>query len=177
MRKKNWGRKLSGVFLAGFGVVIALLMISGTSAYMTDHREIINRITAGCNETGTEEEFPEPEPVIPGESVIKKVRVRNRGSVECYVRVSVLVSEGTVVLEGLDMKNWVQENGFYYYRSTLKPGENTTYLFTGIKTDKTADGESVTVTVAEESIQACHAGNFYRDYREAWDHYRGGEMV
>lgn len=50
--------------------------VSGTSAYLTDHEERINQITAGYNETGIEEEFPTPTPAAPGETIVKKYVLR-----------------------------------------------------------------------------------------------------
>lgn len=58
MRKKK-KRRTAGITV-GCGICVLTLFcaVSGTSAYLTDHEERINQITAGYNETGIEEEFP-----------------------------------------------------------------------------------------------------------------------
>lgn len=174
MRKR--AGKLMMVLITGcFLFLLSVLIFSGTSAYLTDHQKIINRITAGYNETETEEEFPSPTPVSPGEAAVKKVCVRNQGSVACYIRVSLSVSQGEVTLEGLDTENWIREEEFYYYRHVVNPGMSTSELFTGVTPQNIRDVEEIAVTVIEESVQACNAGVPYRDYKEAWEHYRGGE--
>lgn len=172
--KKNGRRRLTVFIAVWLFLWLTVVILSGTSAYLTDHGEIINRITAGYNETETEEEFPDPDPVSPGEMVVKKVRVRNQGPVPRYIRISLAVSQGNVVLEGLDTENWIQEDEFYYYRHVVNPGDSTSELFEGVIPENCKEAESITVTVMEESVQACDAGVPYRNYREAWKHYRGG---
>ena len=128
---------------------------SGTSAYLTDHEERIKQITAGYNETGTEEEFPTPTPTAPGETIVKKVRVQNRGAVPCYIRISLAVSEGSVSLEGLNTTEWTNgKDGYYYYRNVVEPGGSTEDLFAGVRIGGNPEADSVTVTVYEESVQA-----------------------
>ena len=72
MKKTN--RRKAGAAAAAFclGLPAALGVITGTSAYMTDHAEKVNRITVGWNTTEIEEEFPSPTPAAPGDTVAKK---------------------------------------------------------------------------------------------------------
>lgn len=149
---------------------------AGTSAYLTAHLEILNRLTVGWNDTVTEEEFPTPTPVPPGESVVKKVRIKNTGPVPCYIRASLLVSEGTVTLEGMDTEHWADgKDGYYYYKDVVQPGGSTEELFTAVSVGQAPVGDTVTVTVYEESVQAFHGSGAYKTYKEAWEHYLGGE--
>lgn len=173
MSRKKKTKMAAAVF--GICVLTAIGVIAGTSAYLTDNAEVVNEIWAGWNETKTEEEFPTPTPVSPGETVIKKVQIRNTGKVPCYIRVALIVSEGTVTLEGLDTESWVDgQDGYYYWQNVVQPGESTGELFTGVRVDHQTESETVTVTVYEESVQAVCGSVPYKDYREAWKYYLGG---
>lgn len=175
-RRKKRRNRLAGNFIgACLGTGVFFMAITGTGAWMTDHDRILNQMTAGYNDSTIEEEFPSPTPAEPGETVAKEVKIRNSGPVPCYIRVSVLISEGEVTLEGLDTTNWLyEEDGFYYYKKAVEPGESTDSLFTGVKTDAASGNSQLTVTVVEESVQAVSGGIPYKDYQEAWKNYRGG---
>lgn len=156
--------------------IAVISAVSGTSAYMTDQEEVVNQVTVGHNTTETEEEFPTPTPVPPGDSVVKKVRVTNQGNVPCYIRVSVTFSESGVQMEEMDTENWVQEaDGYYYYKHVVNPGDSTTYLFQNV-TIPDAEKEEIKVNVYEESVQSTHGSEPYTDYKDAWQHYKGGEQ-
>ena len=175
MKKTN--RRKAGAAAAAFclGLPAALGVITGTSAYMTDHAEKVNCITVGWNTTEIEEEFPSPTPAAPGDTVAKKVRIRNTGSVPCYIRAALLVSEGTVTPGEMDTDLWIDgEDGYYYYRDVVQPGDSTTELFTGVRIDQEPEGDTVAVTVYEESVQAFVGTVPCKDYQEAWKHYQGG---
>ena len=175
MRKKK-KRRTAGITV-GCGICVLTLFcaVSGTSAYLTDHEERINQITAGYNETGIEEEFPTPTPAAPEETIVKKVRVKNYGAVPCYIRISVAVSEGSVTLEGLNTTGWTDgKDGYYYYRNVVEPGSSTEDLFAGVRIEGNPEADSVTVTVYEESVQAFDGTVLYEDYQKAWEYYRGG---
>lgn len=171
-RRKRVGTEAA---VLGFCALAAAGVIAGTTAYLTDHTVITNEISAGWNETETVEEFPSPTPVAPGETVVKKVRIQNKGEVPCYIRAALIVSEGTVTLEGLNTELWVDgQDGYYYYRDVVQPGDSTGEFFTGVKVDRQTEEDTVTVTVYEESIQAMHGSVPYKDYKEAWNYYLGG---
>ena len=70
----------------------------------------------GHNTSTIDEEFPTPTPVPPGKSVVKRVKIRNEGSVACYIRAALIFSEPIEAIEGLDTENWVKgEDDYYYY--------------------------------------------------------------
>lgn len=109
----------------------------GTSAYFTDHESVWNRMVFGHNTSTIDEEFPTPTPVPPGKSVVKRVKIRNEGSVACYIRAALIFSEPIEAIEGLDTENWVKgEDDYYYYKKPVSEGESTTELFTGIALQK-----------------------------------------
>ncbi len=165
---------------AGFlccSLIAVISAVSGTTtAYLSDHVQVNNQFTIGNNTTTVEEEFPTPTPVPPGESVVKKVCIENQGEVPCYIRVALSYSEDIISLEGLDTVNWVDGNdGYYYYKKVVEVGETTTKLFTGVSIDQEAENTNINVNVFAESVQAADGSIPYKDYKDAWAHYEGGE--
>ena len=65
-------------------VLLAVLLLAGAAAsagiyaYLSAEDSRVNRLTFGQNVIETEEEFPTPDPK-PGDSIEKKVRVKNTG--------------------------------------------------------------------------------------------------
>ena len=160
-------------FLAG----AAIWLLPGTSAYFTDHENVWNRMVFGHNTSTIDEEFPTPTPVPPGKSVVKRVKIRNEGSVACYIRAALIFSEPIEAIEGLDTENWVKgEDDYYYYKKPVSEGESTTELFTGIRVAKEMEQKELEVSVYEESVQIQKGNMVFHGYREAWDAYeRGGQ--
>ena len=75
------------------------------------------------------EEFEEPEP---GQETCKNPKAVNTGSVPCYVRAKVFLSDSRIALDYEDYLNtgaWRKEDGWYYYNGILQPGETTPALF------------------------------------------------
>lgn len=84
--KKKKKRMLSIAGMCCCGFLAAATAISGSSAYQTDHDEVVNIIRTGNNTIIPDEDFPTPTPVPSSGSVVKKVRAKNTGDVPCYVR-------------------------------------------------------------------------------------------
>ena len=118
-------------------VLLAVLLLAGAAAsagiyaYLSAEDSRVNRLTFGQNVIETEEEFPTPDPK-PGDSIEKKVRVKNTGDVPCFVRTQILFSngdaEGISTLE-LNEADWTerQEDGYHYYTSSLSGKAVPTY--------------------------------------------------
>ena len=80
--KKKKKRMLSIAGMCCCGFLAAVTAVSGTSAYLTDHEEIVNVINMGHNEIIPPEVFPPiPTPVPPSGSIVKKVQAKNTGDV------------------------------------------------------------------------------------------------
>ena len=175
--KKKTRRLLLFAGAVGYGMAAAVWLLPGTSAYFTDHESTWNRMVFGHNASTITEEFPTPTPVPPGKSVVKKVKIRNEGSVTCYIRAAVVFSEPIEALEGLDTENWIKgEDDYYYYKNPVAKGECTTELFTGIRTTKEMKQKELEVSVYEETIQIQKGNLIFGDYQEAWNAYeRGGQ--
>ena len=95
---------IAGMCCCGFLAVATA--ISGSSAYQTDHDEVVNIIRTGNNTIIPDEDFPTPTPVPSSGSVVKKVRAKNTGDVPCYVRAYITCSEPVKEFTGLDTTNW-----------------------------------------------------------------------
>lgn len=175
--KKRAKKRYLLVGVLGTGLAAAVWLLPGTSAYFTDHESVRNRLVFGHNTTVINEEFPTPTPVPPGKTAAKKVKIKNEGSVPCYIRVALVFSEPVERLEGLDDKNWIKgEDDYYYYKTPVKMGESTTPLFTGIQVGKNMEQQELEVSVYEESIQVQKGNTVFQDYQEAWKVYeRGGQ--
>lgn len=150
--------------------LLAALVAFGTVAHFSGEAHVTNVITTGqiditLNEY-TKDENGEPiswpsngiSGVMPGQSVDKLVSVKSEaGSGDAWVRVQVdtlivpagatLESEERLPDNGMlifnfDTDNWiVGEDGYYYYRDSLKAGDTTPELFTTVTFDKTMPNE------------------------------------
>lgn len=107
--KKKKKRMLSIAGMCCCGFLAAATAISGSSAYQTDHDEVVNIIRTGNNTIIPDEDFPTPTPVPSSGSVVKKVRAKNTGDVPCYVRAYITCSEPVKEFTGLDTTNWVKQ--------------------------------------------------------------------
>ena len=127
-------------------VICAAILAAGTLAYFSDDATAHNVITTGgvvieLVETGEDgKPFPEEgiSGVMPGESVTKRVTVKNTGMSEAWVRVradmevkdstgKVMTGEHPIELTGKDSK-WVAKDGYYYYTEPVAPGAETKAL-------------------------------------------------
>jgi hypothetical protein len=168
-------------------LLLMILGIGGSAAYLTAYRQNVNQIAAGHNTTRIEETFPDPDsiPIEDNPEYEKTVWVSNCTGgeegfgVDCYVRVRLLYSNSdigrAVTLKNLNTTDWVyEEDGYYYYKHRLKEGESTKALFTGfsIDADLVEDTYSpyirdFSISVYEESVQA----EGFSDYTAAWFYF------
>lgn len=161
-------------------VLLAVLLLAGAAAsagiyaYLSAEDSRVNRLTFGKNIIETEEEFPTPDP-RPGDSIEKKVRVKNTGDVPCFVRTQILFSngeaEGVSTLE-LNTTDWTerQEDGYHYYKHILPVGKNSADLLTAVKIADSAHLEELKdfqIIVYSESVQS--EGYADGQFREAFE--------
>lgn len=161
-------------------ILLAVLLLAGAAAsagiyaYLSAEDSRVNRLTFGQNIIETEEEFPTPDP-RPGDSIEKKVRVKNTGDVPCFVRTRILFSngeaEGVSTLE-LNTTDWTerQEDGYHYYKHILPVGKNSADLLTAVKIADSAHLEELKdfqIIVYSESVQS--EGYEEGQFREAFE--------
>lgn len=159
----------------------ALICGMGTTwAYFTYSRMADNTFHVGNNSIEIVEEYEPPRKLETGENVfLKRVQVKNTGSVPCFVRVfadfsdyairehAEISSDGTIYhiaeayAEHLPY-GWVfigeDESllgGFYYYTKPLEPGTTTVSLFEKIKCsfDSADQIRPFDILIAAESVQ------------------------
>ena len=89
--------------------------------------------------------------VMPGEVVDKVVYVANTGDCDFYARVSLGKTVTNNVPAGvlnpdmmelnLNTADWTEKSGWYYYKAALKPGEETSPLFTTVSFSRDMSNE------------------------------------
>lgn len=191
---RDWGRACAG---PAAGIAAALLsgvvLLGAAYAYMTDRASTENVIYVGHNVSEIEESYTPPTLTEGVNSYEKSVVVRNKGSVDCFVRVYLAFSdseaEGHSELSG-DGQTWYQaaeyaqhlpagwisgRDGYYYYARPLKSGEATTALIKSVRTtyESAEEVRSYDLIVYEETVQAKdESGEEYTGedaYVRAWE--------
>lgn len=135
---------------AALALCCLAVLATGTLAYFTAEETAQNVITMGSlkmelvelNEDG--KPWEDVENIVPGMEVTKKAYVENNGSVDFYTRVKIttryvneqgkkLPELNTGLVELNLSEDWkLDEDGFYYYTESVKPGEETEPLFTTV---------------------------------------------
>ena len=119
MKKEKRMLSIAGMCCCGFLAVATA--ISGSSAYQTDHDEVVNIIRTGNNTIIPDEGFSDTDTGSIQRISSKKVRAKNTGDVPCYVRAYITCSEPVKEFTGLDTTNWVKGNdGYYYYKKLFR---------------------------------------------------------
>lgn len=136
---------------AALALCCLAVLATGTLAYFTAEETAQNVITMGAlkmvlvelNEKG--EPWTDVENIVPGMEVTKKAFVKNTGTVDFYTRVKITkrfvpaqgdempeLNTGLVELN-INEKYWeLRNDGFYYYKEPVAPGEETKPLFTTV---------------------------------------------
>lgn len=158
-------KKWSLVFLLA-GII--LMMVPFSIAYLTHVETKENRMTIGHNDVMIEEDFTPPKGWGSDTEYEKVVKVRNKGSVPCYIRVYVALSDTDIpaVLDH-DTTQWGQKSdGYWYYDSIVDPGAATSPLFTKVSIGDAGAEQLKTfdIIVYAESVQA----EGYSDARSAF---------
>lgn len=115
--------------------------------------------------------------------------VKEDGAVDCYVRMYCEYADSTAEdITDIDFNttDWTakQDDGYYYYKKKLSPGESTKPLFTKVTVkSEEGDGHSVADIISNvydfdlicyaESVQAYDAkgDTYYTDYSSAWEYW------
>lgn len=174
-----------------FLVAAALLLLSvtgyGTLAYTVVEGKAVNVITSGDVDIKLHETADHGKPfpvggvqgVVPGETYTKIVRVENSGEETAWVclRVETEVTladgsrgDGSCVSLDIDKTHWARgEDGLYYYKSPLAPGELTRPIFTQVQFDPAMgnvyQGSKIDIRVQALATQREHNGDTVWDAR------------
>lgn len=129
------GKVRKGVFVIG---IVSMLMIGSTFAYFQNSSHIENHFYTTEPKVYIEEKFNAQDQWIPGEEKQKEVRFGNAGKMAVVLRVKFVsgleenlmfshVSDQITLnfAESFDSEWQKGTDGWYYYKSVLKPGEQT----------------------------------------------------
>ncbi|MBE6669846.1 MAG: hypothetical protein E7601_06550 [Ruminococcaceae bacterium] len=168
-------------------VIIALLSVAayGTSAFFSHTQKATNVITTGnvkielqeisaSNANGGATPLEGEISVLPGAEITKTVKVKNVGSNSAWIRLSVdtafLLADGvsgtpdtSLIKFDLNTKNWTEKDGYYYYNTSLEPGETTEPLFTHVSfapsMDNTYQNSKALIDITAYATQKAHNGS------------------
>jgi predicted ribosomally synthesized peptide with SipW-like signal peptide len=136
--------------LAGALIAVCLSIAAyGTVAYFTAEDTAANTITAGNIEIDLLDSA-QPEDgitIMPGTESAKTVKVENTGDHPAYIRIlldkSIVLADGVegetdsrLIDMDINIKDWTEKDGYYYYNKPLAAGETTEPLFTKISFSK-----------------------------------------
>lgn len=154
-----------------FGAAMIFSVVLGTSfSYLTANDSAVNVLDVCSVEAPVVEKFTPPGQIHPGDRISKSPQMRNNGDSPCYVRMRFEFSDSDAekICETISGNaGWTKkEDGFYYWRTALKPGEETGTLFDMVLIKSTISQDEVipfSILVYGESV-GC--GNM--DMQQAW---------
>lgn len=165
MRKKENSLKRAAKGLARIQLpvlfLLCLMMVGVTAGFLVSTDSVLNRLSSGHNTAGIVENYDPPYSFANGDEITKEVKVRNEGSIPCYVRVFAEVSdpeERDAIDIDYNTSDWIKKSdGYYYYSRILKAGEESTPLFKTLTAKADADGFKI--ICYSETVQAYGFGS------------------
>ena len=162
-------------------LLLVIATVPDTSAFFTTKQVAHNVITSGAvvidlqettlNGNGEEKPYPK-DPVVgvmPGREHSKIVRVKNTGEQPAWIRIRVEISVEDAAGKQLpadkvsiqyDDQYWLEEDGYYYYKTKLAAGARTQPLFREVVFDTSMGNEyqnsTVTVEVIAHGVQSAN---------------------
>ena len=158
-------------------IFIFILGIRSTLAFFTSTISIPNIFTSLKYETTTTEDFTSPSNWKPGDVTPKTVITTNNSTVPIRVRISVEESwtdknnnslplaENNTLAAIINLDNrqdWIYENGYYYFKYDVEPGDATNSFIKSVTFNKDIVGEYV-CTTSSNSEQCDSASDTYQD--------------
>lgn len=113
--------------------LLCMMLVGVTTGFFVSTDSALNRLSCGHNTAGIVESYAPPASFAKGDEITKEVKVKNEGSVPCYVRVFAEVSDPEA-RDAIDIdyntSDWIKKSdGYYYYSRILKTGEESESLF------------------------------------------------
>ena len=157
--KENHVKKINKTTLIIFIVIIIALTTVVVQAYFTARFTKTNNINLGYNKIELLEDYKPPLTIEKNSTFKKEPYVRNTGDVECYVRMKSVVSDSRTKVNlnyNKDEFEYNEDDGYWYYKKALGPGDETPRLFTTVTIPEDADDivlEGFDIYVYAESVQ------------------------
>ena len=167
------------MYLIAAILVVLAMLCTGTLAYFTTRVVTHNVITTGgvdielveymLDADGKTVPFKNQQGIMPGSSVSKIVRVKNKDA-DAYIRVKVDVSTGKPA-DGMNLaedirldfntSDWTYADGWYYYNKVVAKGAMTTPLFEEVLFDGEGMGNEyqnadIAIDVSAQAVQAAN---------------------
>lgn len=188
MRRATGGLKKKLIVVTVAMGIVATSFAASTYSYFTDSiTSGANKITTGyaavqlMDVTSSSPDVGDLDPfvpirILPGYSVNKTVSAKNEGSYPLYLRVKI---QPAVVLDeryagreseidlslitfDIDRENWIERDGYYYYKNALKKNETAPSLMTAVNFSEEMGNlykdSTLTVNVRLEVVQANNNG-------------------
>lgn len=165
------------LFVAALILICLSTLAYGTVAFFTVDNTAHNIISSGVVDITVDEwadlDKTTPYPtdtitgIVPGMSVTKLVEITNSGDADAWVRIKVdksfvatIDTDPTLIQLDLNTTDWTEQDGYYYYKEALQPGETTAPLFTTVSFDTTMGNSYKNVTAKVNIIaQAVQSKN------------------
>ena len=160
-------------------ILLLIISIVGlTIAFFTNTIEIPNVFKTEVFKTEVTEEFVSPDNWTPGTTTSKRVHVKNIGSVEVAVRISLTekwISKDGTELSGIQNGNkaaiinfvntdyWIKDGNYYYYKQKLETNENTKDFLESVTFNKNINDdnnctENITANKKENICESSKSG-------------------
>jgi len=171
-------RRRQKIVLFAMVMICIAVLASGTMAFFTAEETAYNVITTGVLSMDLVEETADGQPwpeegvsgVMPGMQVDKIPYVVNDGGIDFWTRICVTmkVSGGDALSDryislNINRDKWTEKDGYYYYKSALKPGEETEPLFTKVSFAQNMPNKymnaRIEIDVHAEAVQSRNNGS------------------
>ena len=166
-------------------VICVAIAAVGTLAFFNTEAVAHNVITTGGVEIAVQEwadegktqPFKDLSDIMPSMTVTKIAEIKNTGASAAWVRVKLtpaieladaVLPDGFTVNTGLvkpdvNTADWTEgEDGYFYYKEALKPGETTAPVLNSVTFDVAMgneyQGATATVTVTAQAVQTANNG-------------------
>ena len=158
-------------YFTATGTAHNVLTMGNIGIKLNDKTEVVENGETKLVEFTTE--YPNGMPVMPATEASKIVSVKNTGSAPAWVRVKIekTVEPADAAVTGLDTKyvelnydteNWVEKDGFWYYKSILEPGRTTPNLFDKVTFSKDMGNDYMNckfnIIVSAQAVQSDNNG-------------------
>ena len=168
------------LLLIAVAAIVVTVFSQGTLAYYTTVGKATNVVTSGNikfiihEKTAEGNDFPEEGVyVVPGDVVSKRVSIENLCEHPFYLRVKPVYGiNGTDELTAdecfgldIDRQNWIEKDGWFYYKDIVQPGETTPAVFTEVEIigEKAFFGcKGIVELVIPDSVKEIGARAFYK---------------
>lgn len=160
-------------FAIALCAIVLMLIVQDTLAYYSVIGKATNVVTSGDVQLAihemTDQGTPFPEEgvyIVPGDIVSKQVSIENVCDHPFYLRVKVVYGIDSLELSAedcfklnIDTENWHQQDGWYYYKGIVQPGQTTPNVFShveivGSKVDNSYIGRTLSLTVRAQAVQS-----------------------